>query len=113
MIAIHFGHFCFNKPEGEQSIIIVLASKKEYSSMDDFVTKALIYLESKERIYSPVDDEEKKWMRSRLDDMDRLVNIAYEKIISAVHIIAPEWNDITLGIETESEYIFYQWGTSA
>jgi hypothetical protein len=125
MVAIHFGNFCFNNPSGEQSIIIVLASKKDYSSMDNFVTHALNYLESnpefcdawnemyKNRVYSPIDEQEKKWMKSRLDEMNQRISIAYEPIINAVYIIFPEGNDITIGIETESEYIFYQWGTSA
>ncbi|SFC60325.1 hypothetical protein SAMN02910406_02019 [Ruminococcus albus] len=125
MIAIHFGHLCFNKPSGEQSILMVLASKNDHSSMDDFVSKALIYLEThedfcdnwsdmyKNRIYTPIDDEEKKWMRSRLAEMSQRISIAYDPIINAVYIIPPEWNDITIGVETESEYIFYQWTTSA
>lgn len=125
MVAIHFGQLCFNRPSSEQSIIIVLASKKDYLSMDDFVTQALNYLESnsefydkwnelyKNRIYSPIDEQEKKLMKSRLDEMNQRISIAYEPIISAVYIIPPEWNDITIGIETDSEYIFYQWGTSA
>lgn len=125
MIAIHFGHFCFNSPSSEQSIIIVLAPKNNYSSMDDFVAHALNYLEDdpefcdawnemyKNRIYSPVDEEEKKWMKSRFEEMNQRISIAYEPVISVVNIIPSEWNDITIGIETESEYIFYQWSTSA
>lgn len=125
MVAIHFGNLCFNKPSGEQSIIMVLASKKDYSSMDDFVTHALIYLQShedfcdnwtemyKNRIYSPIDNQDKKWMKSRLDEMNQRISIAYEAIVRAVYVIPPEWNDITVGLETELEYIFYQWGTSA
>ena len=45
--------------------------------------------------------------------MHKLSLNAYDSIISAVYIIPPEWNDITIGVETESEYVFYQWGTSA
>ncbi len=67
----------------------------------------------KNRIYSPVSDEEKSWMKTRLDEMNQRINILYESIINVVHIIPPKWNDITLGIETKSEYIFYLWGTSA
>lgn len=125
MIAINFGMLCFNNSSGEQSILMVLASKKDYSSMDDFVTNALIYLEShddfsdnwteiyKDRVYSPVDEENKKWMKSRLDEMNQRISIAYESVLNAVFIIPPKWNDITIGIETESEYIFYQWWTTA
>ena len=87
MIAIHFGHLCFNKPSGEQSILIVVASKKDYPSMDSFVTNALKYLEShknfcdnwtemyKNRVYSPIDEEEKKWMKSRLEEMNQRISI--------------------------------------
>lgn len=45
--------------------------------------------------------------------MNQRISIAYETIVRAVYIIPPEWNDITVGLETELEYIFYQWGTSA
>ena len=113
MIAFHFGHLCFNKPSGEQSIVMVLAPKKDYPSIDNFVTKALNYLEShkdfcdnwsemyKNRVYSPINEEEKKWMKSRLEEMNQRISIAYDSIISAVYIIPPEWNDITIGLETE------------
>ena len=82
--------------------------------MDDFVTKTLTYLDThkdfcdnwsdiyKNRIYSPIDDEEKKWMKSRLDEMNQRISIAYDSIISAVYIIPPEWNDITIGVENQN-----------
>lgn len=125
MVAIHFGHLCFNHPSGEQAVLIVLASKKDHASMDDFVTHALDYLEShpdfcdawnemyKNRIYEPIDEQEKKWMKSRLDEMDHRISIAYEPVISAVYIIPPEWNSISIGVETDSDYVFYLWETSA
>lgn len=125
MIAIDFGNCSFNNPYSEQSILIVLAPKSCYSSMDEFVTEALKFLESdgdfydnwtqmyKNRTYTPADERDIKFMKSRLDEMNTKVNILYEPVIKAVYIIPPEWNDITLGIETETEYIFYMWGTSA
>lgn len=125
MIAIDFGNGSFNHPESEQTISLVIAPKSAYSSLDEFVTKALVFLESDEdfydnwteryrkRSYSPVTDEEIRWMKSRLDEMDQQVSILYEPIIHVVHIIPPKWNDVTLGIETETEYIFYTWGTAA
>ena len=124
MIAMHFGHLCFNRPSGEQSVLVVTAPKKEYSSMDDFVNHALNYLEShpdfcdnwnemyQNRIYTPIDEQETRWMKSRFDEMNQRISIAYDSVLRAVYIIPPEWNDITIGVETESEYIFYQWGTS-
>lgn len=125
MVAIDFGQCCFNNPSSEQNILIVLAPKSEYSSLDEFVTQALEHLESdaefydkwtemyRNRTYSPVTDEEKRWMKTRFDEMNQRINILYESIINIVHIIPPKWNDMTFGIETKSEYIFYLWGTSA
>ncbi len=46
MIAIDLGHLCFNNPSSEQNILLVIAPKSEYSSLDEFVTQALVYLES-------------------------------------------------------------------
>lgn len=125
MIAIHFGNFCFNIPSSEQSIIIVIAPKREYLSLDEFISKALKFLESdgeffdnwtemyKNRSYSPVTEEEMIWMKSRIEEMNKRIAILHQPIIKAVHIIPPEWNDITFGLETKTEYIFYLWGTSA
>lgn len=49
MIAIDFGNYCFSTPESEQSILIVIAPKREYSSLDDFITNALIFLETNDQ----------------------------------------------------------------
>ena len=38
--------------------------------------------------------------------MNQRISILYELSINAVYIIPPEWNDMTLGIETEIDYIF-------
>lgn len=125
MIAINFGEFCFNQPSSEQNIVIVIAPKSEYSILDEFVTSALKFLESdnefdeewrniyNNRTYSPASDKEIKMIRSQLARMNKKVEILYEPIMKAVHIIQPKWNDITLGIETKTEYIFYLWRTWA
>lgn len=90
-----------------------------------FVLAALNYLETdsefydswneyyKNRTYSEVKEDEFKWMLSRFDEMSEKVSILYGPFVKVVHIVSPEWNDITLGIETEQEYIFYMRGTSA
>ncbi len=40
MIAFDFGNKCFNISASEQDILLVVASQKEYSSLDDFITAA-------------------------------------------------------------------------
>lgn len=115
----------FNDPCGEQNIVLVTAPEKEYSSLDEFVSEALDYLDSddefaddwkeryKNRTYSEVRDAELEWMLSRFSEMSERVSVLHGPVVKAVHIIQPEWNDITLGIETLQEYMFYRWGTSA
>lgn len=67
----------------------------------------------KNRTNLPASADDMAWMRSRLDEMNQRVTILYEPMIKAVNIIPPKWNDITLGLETKTEYILYMWGTSA
>lgn len=124
MIAIDFGNGCFHISASEQNILIVVASQHEFSSLDDFITAALKFLESDERFYdnwteryknrtnSPASANDISWMKSRLDEMNKCVDILYEPVLNAVNVIPPEWNHITLGLETENEYILYLWGTS-
>lgn len=124
MIAIDFGNLCFNAGASEQNIIFVAAPKKIYSSMDDFITAALNFLELDERFCGnwtekyknrtnlPASDDDIAWMKSRLEEMNQRVNILYEPTIKAVNVIPPKWNDITLCLETIDEYILYLWGTS-
>ena len=125
MIAIDFGNLCFNVGVSEQNILIVVAPQNEFSSLDDFITATLKFLESDGEFHDnwteryinrtnlPASDDDIAWMKSRLNDMNKRVNILYEPIIKAVNVIPPKWNDITLGLETKSEYIFYLWSTSA
>ncbi len=51
MIAFDFGNLCFNASHLEDSILIVVAPKNEFSSLDDFITAALKFLESDEELY--------------------------------------------------------------
>ncbi len=124
MIAIDFGNLCFNAQASEQNIMFVAAPKKVYSSMDAFITEALNFLESDERFCDnwnemyknrtnlPASADDIAWMESRLEEMNQRVDILYGPAITAVNVIPPKWNDITLCLETIDEYILFLWGTS-
>lgn len=124
MIAIDFGNLCFNNGSSEQNILAVLAPKNIFVSLDEFITAAIAFLDSDERFYGnwtniykdrtnlPASDDDIMWMKSRLEEMNQRVDVLYEPVIKAVNVIPPKWNDITLGLETKSEYIFYSWATS-
>ena len=87
MIAIDFGNLCFNVGTSEQNILVVAAPKHTFSSLDDFITAALKFLESDERFYDnwtelyknrtnlPASDDDLAWMKSRLEEMNRRINI--------------------------------------
>lgn len=124
MIALYFGNSCFKCPASEQTIHVVIAPKCEHATMDDFITKAFDYLESddafsadwpdlyKNRTYTPATEEQKNFIKSCLSELNN-INISYETIINVVNIVPAQWNDISFGIETGTEYIFLNWGTSA
>lgn len=125
MIAIDFGNLCFNSGTSEQNILAVIAPKNIFISLDDFITAAIAFLDSDGRFYDnwteiyknrtnlPASDDDIMWMKSRLEEMNQCINVLYEPVIKAINVIPPKWNDITLGLETKSEYIFYLWATSA
>lgn len=124
MIAIDFGNLCFNNGSSEQNILAVIAPKNIFVSLDEFITAAIAFLDSDERFYGnwtdiykdrtnlPASDDDIMWMKSRLEEMNQRVDVLYEPVIKAVNVIPPKWNDITLGLETKSEYILYSWATS-
>ena len=125
MIAIDFGNLCFNIGVSEQNILIVIAPQNDILSLADFIPAALKFLESdgefydnwtemyKNRTNLPASADDIDRMKSSLDEMNKHVKILYEPVVKAVNVIPPKWNNISLGIETKSEYILYLWGTSA
>ena len=124
MMAFSFGNACFDTPHSEETIYLVTAPKALYASRDDFVSQALKFLDSddelrcfwteefRDRVYTPVSDEEREWLKSRLEKLSQKITIVHDPVLSAVHISPPEWNDMTVVMETDAEYIFYSWGTS-
>ena len=124
MIAFSFGNECFNTPNSEEMIYLVIAPKALYASRDDFVSRALEFLdpdnelrcfwteEFRERVYTPVSDKDLEWLKSRLEKMNRKITIVYEPVLSAAHLIPPAWDDMTVVLETAAEYILFSWGTS-
>lgn len=125
MFAISFGNGAFNNPGHENVIILVIDSKQNHSSLNLFIDRAFKFMNSdreffdnwdeyyKDRILSPASDSDLEFMINKMAEMNHKVSLLHEPIIKAVNIIQPKWNDITLGLETESEYIFYNWNTGA
>ena len=125
MIAFSFCNGCFNTPNSEEMIYLVTAPKALYASRDDFVSRALEFLDSddelrcfwteefRDRVYTPVSDKDLEWLKSRLEKMNQKITIVYEPVLSAAHLKPPTWDDMTVALETAAEYLFVSWGTSA
>lgn len=124
-MVFEFGNLCFNSPASEQSIIIVTASLSDFSSLDEFITAALTFLETdedlcdnwtelyKDRVNLPASDEDIVFITERTNAMDLRVKIRFQPVKKAVNILPPKWNQVTMCLETEHDYIFYSWVTTA
>ena len=110
MLAFEFGNLCFTPSASEQEIVMVIAPRAEYSSLQEFITAAFAFLEWSEtdKEYSgiPASDTDLDFIKKKIKEMDQRVHIAFQPITNAVHIMTPQWNQATLGLETEQEYIF-------
>ena len=59
------------------------------------------------------DDNDINEVQFKLNKMSRKLSILHEPIIKAFYIVLPKWDDISPGMETKTEYFFYNWTTSA
>ena len=122
MIALDFGNCAFNG-NLENYIMLVIAPKREFDSMDAFVDRAIVFLNSdsqsdfcddyatvySERIYKPCECG----IDADFRQMSKRVGFQHEPILHSYLLIEPKWNDMTYILETETEYILYNWGTAA
>ncbi|MDB7953730.1 hypothetical protein [Flavonifractor plautii] len=124
VIAFEFGNLCFNSPASEQSIIMVIASPSEFSSLDKFIRAALTFLETdgelygkrtvlyKERVNLPASNEDITFITEKTNEMNLRVKIVFQPVKKAVNLLPPKWNQVTMCLETEHDYIFYSWVTT-
>lgn len=116
MLAFEFGNLCFTPSASEQEIVIVIAPRAEYSSLQAFIAAALAFLEWPESYKDspniPASDTDLDFIKTKIKEMDQRVHIVFQPVTKAVHIMAPQWNQVALGLETEQEYIFYSWITT-
>ena len=121
---IGFGNKCFNVPTSEQSIDIVIASKSEAISFEDFIKKAVkylcveIYKERPENVFSEIInrsavDKGMELITVFLSGMDQSVELRFEEIINMVYVTEPRWNNYDIAFETANSYVFFTWGTTA
>ncbi|MDE7230029.1 MAG: hypothetical protein K2N56_06065 [Oscillospiraceae bacterium] len=120
---IEFGNKCFNVPASEQSIDIVIGSKTEANSLEDFIEKAVnylcteIYMERSEIVFPKIinrsADKGSELIAEFLSGMDQSVELHLEEITSIVYVTEPRWNNYDLAFETNNSYVFFTWSTTA
>ena len=44
--------------------------------------------------------------------MNLRVKIVFQPVKKAVNLLPPKWNQVTMCLETEHDYIFYSWVTT-
>lgn len=120
-----FGNLCFNVPSSEQMIDIVIGSKSEANSLEDFIDKAAEYLcceifpgESPETLFpqiinKPAGEKGERLIQEFQAEMNKSVELKFEEITSIVYVTEPRWNNYDLAFETKNSYVLFSWSTSA
>ena len=114
----------FGIPSREEGNVLVITPKSEYSSMEKFAAAALAFLDAKYKyeywaeFYQghpliPVDAFETRWELSGLDREKQPVHVILEPVLRAFQFGPHSWDDITWCLETEEDYIFYNWYADA
>ena len=120
----------FGRPHSEEEYLFIFTQKTNVSSVKEFLTKALALADSKEggcewtETYLDLDCTPVECSSSlRLPDLKQWtedagyekepVTVVIEPIISCSDLGPQEWNERTSIIETETDYIFYNWYTTA
>lgn len=125
-------YFHFGIPWREEENILVFAPKAEYASLDEFVISALAFLSGKAEDeydanywsgyyqgYRLVDADkfESSWELSGYDysvnEENKLIHVIIEPVFRACRFGSQSWNEVTWCLETEKDYIFYAWWTTA
>ena len=130
-------HYLYLGDRAEGRYYLIYARKNNYSSLDDFLEKALALLDAEEDLtdcwdsytndyrdseHIRVENPMKSWKITGYKPKTSGTPYQYEKhpvtviidnIVSIVDIGHQEWDDSTTVFETETDYFFYHWYTSA
>ena len=52
------------------------------------------------------------FITEKINEMNLRVKIVFQPVKKAVNLLPPKWNQVTMCLETEHDYIFYSWVTT-
>jgi len=129
---INMRYLNFGFPSREEENILITAPKMKYSSLEEFMKSAIAFLAGKAedeydanlwleyyKGYKLVDVEkcESRWELEGYDysvnEDKKLIHVIIEPILHAYHIGPQSWDEVTWCLETDKDYIFYNWWTIA
>ena len=57
-------------------------------------------------------NEDITFITEKINEMNLRVKIVFQPVKKAVNLLPPKWNQVTMCLETEHDYIFYSWVTT-
>lgn len=131
MFYISLGSGCFRHPNSEETMELIIASKLEYTDLFEFGKDCIrkVWEWDCQEGYSDGSLEERNNLSlnrtasaSEIADMiSHLQNIYWvdlvdfheDQIINVIVLFEPKWNWETFAVETEDNYIYVEWATTA
>lgn len=122
-----FDSLCFNIPNSEQFIILIISAKSEHKDFKEFINCAverwyeenlcnigITLSELKAQIINiPISDEDNQCMFQMIEGMNERVHIKFEEIENIITVFESEWNDYTIAFETKHCRYYFNWMTTA
>ena len=129
-------HLCIGNPGTEEHCHLVYARKNNYPSWEEFLDKALAFLDVKEDLTDSSDNYSDEYGCEQcihVNDPRRKIELeslriwhydtycygkgsntfVIDNIVSIINIGLQRWNNHVQLIETKTDFIFYNWSTSA
>lgn len=120
MNCFRFDSGCFHSRWSEQMIILTIASKGEYNNFHKFIEDSIKFdvgtpvpEQILKRVINRSSTEQEIKNLSEILTYMKWVEIRTEDINKAFTVFEPEWNDMSFAFETQFNYYYLAWSTSA
>ena len=123
MFEIEFGNLSFDIETSEQLLCVIVGGKSEVSSLNEFIFKALDYLEKSDRFFDEVTEYRKcifadalkydvKWLYEIFEGMKRKVSFNIGETMKVLTGNITVFDNVW-AVETEDLFYYIHWCTTA